>query len=66
MSFAREGLIFIGMGVAARRRRAGLAAVMWRSWPLWLLAFALTDRRALGRVLLPRSGTHRCSVEALS
>ena len=30
-----------------------------RSWPLWLLAFAAHDHRALGRVLLPRSRAHR-------
>lgn len=40
MSFAREGLVFIGIGIVL----AGLAltaAVLWRSWPLWLLAFVL-------------------------
>lgn len=40
MSFAREGLIFIGIGVVLAAV-ALVAAVMWRSWPLWLLAFVL-------------------------
>ncbi len=41
MSFAREGLVFIGIGIVAAA--AGMtAAVMFRSWPLWLLAFVLT------------------------
>ena len=40
MSFAREGLVFIGAGMLLAAA-ALTAAVMWRSWPLWLLAFAL-------------------------
>lgn len=40
-SFAREGLVFIGLAfLLAGGTMAG--AVMLRSWPLWLLAFALT------------------------
>lgn len=41
MNFAREGLLFIGIasGIAAG---AFALAYMRRSWPLWLLAFALT------------------------
>jgi phosphatidylserine decarboxylase len=40
VSFAREGLVFIGVGIVLAA--AGItAAVMWRSWPLWLLAFVL-------------------------
>lgn len=38
MSFAREGLVFIGIG-AVLAIGALVAAVLWRSWPLWLLAF---------------------------
>jgi phosphatidylserine decarboxylase len=38
VSFAREGLIFIGIGVLLAGS-ALVAAIMWRSWPLWLLAF---------------------------
>ncbi len=40
MNFAREGLLFIGIasGIAAG---AFALAYMRRSWPLWLLAFAL-------------------------
>ncbi|HEX6313513.1 MAG TPA: phosphatidylserine decarboxylase family protein [Gemmatimonadaceae bacterium] len=40
MSFAREGLIFIGIGVLLAAA-ALTAAVVWRSWPIWLLAFIL-------------------------
>ena len=41
MSFAREGWPFIGLGVVLAAGTYGLA--LWlRSWPLWLLAFALT------------------------
>ena len=40
MSFAREGLVFIGIGVLLAGG-ALVAAVLWRSWPLWLLAFVL-------------------------
>jgi phosphatidylserine decarboxylase len=38
VSFAREGLVFIGIG-AVLAIGALAAAVLWRSWPLWLLAF---------------------------
>jgi len=40
VSFAREGLVFIGIGIVLAAA-ALTAAVMWRSWPLWLLAFVL-------------------------
>ncbi len=40
MSFAREGLVFIGIGVLLAGG-ALVAAVLWRSWPLWLLTFVL-------------------------
>lgn len=40
MSFAREGLVFIVLGILLAAA-ALLAAVAWRSWPLWLLAFVL-------------------------
>ena len=40
MSFAREGLVFIGIGIVLAAG-ALTAAVMWRSWPLWLLAFVM-------------------------
>ena len=40
MSFAREGLVFIGIGVLLAGA-ALVAAVLWRSWPLWLLTFVL-------------------------
>ena len=40
MSFAREGLIFIGIGIILAAV-ALTAAVVWRSWPLWLVAFVL-------------------------
>ena len=40
MSFAREGLVFIGAGIVLAAA-ALTAAVFWRSWPLWLLAFVL-------------------------
>lgn len=41
MSFAREGLPFMA-GAAIIAALAFLAAVMLRSWPLWLVAFVLT------------------------
>jgi phosphatidylserine decarboxylase len=41
MNFAREGITFILMA-AAIAIAAILTAVMRRSWPLWLLGFALT------------------------
>lgn len=41
MSFAREGLIFIGIAMLLAAA-AFTAAVVWRSWPLWLLAFVFT------------------------
>lgn len=41
MSFAREGWPFIGIGVVAVIL-AFLAAVHFRSWPLWLLAILVT------------------------
>jgi phosphatidylserine decarboxylase len=40
VSFAREGLIFIGIGIILAAV-ALTAAVVWRSWPLWLVAFIL-------------------------
>ncbi len=40
MSFAREGLVFIGIGIVLAAA-ALTAAVMWRSWPLWLVAFVM-------------------------
>jgi phosphatidylserine decarboxylase len=40
VSFAREGLIFIGIAMLLAAV-AVTAAVMWRSWPLWLVAFVL-------------------------
>jgi phosphatidylserine decarboxylase len=40
VSFAREGLVFIGAGIVLAAA-ALTAAVFWRSWPLWLLAFVL-------------------------
>ena len=40
MSFAREGLVFIGLGVLLAVA-AFAAAMMWKSWPLWLIAFVL-------------------------
>ena len=40
MSVAREGLVFIGLGVVLAAS-ALVAAILLRSWPLWLLAFAL-------------------------
>jgi len=40
VSFAREGLVFIGAGLLLAAG-ALTAAVFWRSWPLWLLAFVL-------------------------
>jgi phosphatidylserine decarboxylase len=40
VSFAREGLVFIVIGIIVAA--VGLtSAVFWRSWPLWLVAFAL-------------------------
>ena len=41
MSFAREGLIFIAIGVLLAAL-GFTAAVVWKSWPLWLVAFMLT------------------------
>jgi phosphatidylserine decarboxylase len=41
VSFAREGLVFIGAGMLLAAA-ALTAAVVWRSWPMWLLAFVLT------------------------
>ncbi len=40
MSFAREGLVFIGLAVLLAAA-ALVAAIGWRSWPLWLLAVVL-------------------------
>jgi phosphatidylserine decarboxylase len=40
VSFAREGLVFIGLGIVLAAS-ALVAAITLRSWPLWLLAFAL-------------------------
>jgi phosphatidylserine decarboxylase len=40
VSFAREGLVFIGIGIVLAAA-ALTAAVIWRSWPLWLIAFVL-------------------------
>ena len=40
MSFAREGLVFIGLGVLLAVASFA-AAMMWKSWPLWLIAFVL-------------------------
>jgi phosphatidylserine decarboxylase len=40
VSFAREGLIFIAIGVLLAAVALS-AAVFWRSWPLWLVAFLL-------------------------
>ena len=40
MSFAREGLVFIGIGIILAAV-ALTAAVVWRSWPLWTVAFLL-------------------------
>jgi phosphatidylserine decarboxylase len=40
VSFAREGLIFIGIAILLAAV-ALTAAVVWRSWPLWLVAFVL-------------------------
>ena len=71
MSFAREGLVFIGIGMVLAAA-ALTAAVLWRSWPLWLLAFALmilalwvayffrdperTGQRGNGIVIAPADG----------
>jgi phosphatidylserine decarboxylase len=41
MSFAREGWPFIGIGIALAAGGYALA-LHFRSWPLWVLAFALT------------------------
>jgi phosphatidylserine decarboxylase len=38
VSFAREGLVFIGIGMLLAVGTLA-AAIAWRSWPLWLLAF---------------------------
>ena len=40
MSFAREGLVFIVLSILLAAA-ALFAAIAWRSWPLWLLAFVL-------------------------
>jgi phosphatidylserine decarboxylase len=40
VSVAREGFVFIGLGMLLGVG-ALAAAVVWRAWPLWLLAFAL-------------------------
>jgi phosphatidylserine decarboxylase len=40
VSFAREGLVFIVLGILLAAA-ALFAAIAWRSWPLWLLAFVL-------------------------
>jgi phosphatidylserine decarboxylase len=40
VSVAREGFVFIGLGMLLAVG-ALAAAVVWRAWPLWLLAFAL-------------------------
>jgi phosphatidylserine decarboxylase len=41
MNFAREGLTFIGISVLIAAGAFGVA-LQRRSWPLWLLAYALT------------------------
>ena len=51
---------------AHRGRRVRRSRSTRRSWPLWLLAFALDAHRALGRVLLPRSGAHAVSAASVS
>ena len=40
MTVAREGFVFIGLGMVLAVG-AIASAVMWRAWPLWLLAMAL-------------------------
>ena len=71
MSFAREGLVFIGLGIVLAAS-ALVAAIMLRSWPLWLLAFVLiivalwiayffrdperTGERGNGLVIAPADG----------
>jgi phosphatidylserine decarboxylase len=40
VTVAREGFVFIGLGMLLAVG-ALAAAVVWRAWPLWLLAFAL-------------------------
>lgn len=40
MSFAREGLVFIVIGLILAAV-ALTCAIVWRSWPLWLVAFLL-------------------------
>jgi phosphatidylserine decarboxylase len=40
VSFAREGFVFIVLGILLAAA-ALFAAIAWRSWPLWLLAFVL-------------------------
>lgn len=71
MSFAREGLVFILLGILLAAA-ALTAAVMFRSWPLWLLAFVLmvvalwvayffrdperTGQRGGGLVIAPADG----------
>ena len=41
MNFAREGLSFIAVAALVAAATFGVALAK-RSWPLWLLAFALT------------------------
>jgi phosphatidylserine decarboxylase len=71
VSFAREGLVFILLGILLAAA-ALTAAVMFRSWPLWLLAFVLmvvalwvayffrdperTGQRGGGLVIAPADG----------
>ena len=71
MSFAREGLVFIGIGMLLAVG-ALAAAIAWRSWPLWLLAFVFiilalwvayffrdperTGQRGGGLVIAPADG----------
>jgi phosphatidylserine decarboxylase len=40
VSFAREGLVFIGIGIVLAAS-ALVGAIALRAWPLWLLAFVL-------------------------
>jgi phosphatidylserine decarboxylase len=71
VSFAREGLVFILLGILLAAATL-TAAVMFRSWPLWLLAFVLmvvalwvayffrdperTGQRGGGLVIAPADG----------
>ena len=71
MSFAREGLVFIGIGMLLAVG-ALAAAIAWRSWPLWVLAFVFiilalwvayffrdperTGQRGGGLVIAPADG----------